>query len=154
MNEYAAADGGVRPTPGQGPTARTVEITSILQRSADTYQVRWVETTYGGGLRRSRESYAGLFQVRLIPPRDEADAFRNPIGAYVTSFTWSREFAGPVNRDEASPARPADAGPTNRRGYPRHEPIQAVHQQHLPAGGAGRGRVRVVRHADGPGPAR
>jgi type IV secretory pathway TrbF-like protein len=117
MNEYAATDGGIRPTPGQGPTARTVEITSILQKSADTYQVRWVETTYGGGLRRSRESYAGLFGVRLIPPRDEADAFRNPIGAYVTNFTWSREFSGPVTRDESSPPRPADAatnpgGPT------------------------------------------
>ena len=118
MNEYAATDGGVRPTPGQGPTARTVEITSILQRSADTYQVRWVETTYGGGLRRARESYAGLFGFRLIPPRDEADAFRNPIGAYVTSFTWSREFAGPVNRDEASPAPPADAAATTSTGVP------------------------------------
>ena len=118
MNEYAATDGGVRPTPGQGPTARTVEITSILQRSARHLPGPLGRDDLRRRLRRSRESYAGLFGVRLIPPRDEADAFRNPIGAYVTSFTWSREFAGAVNRDEANPARPADAGPTTPTGVP------------------------------------
>jgi hypothetical protein len=48
-----------------------VEISSILQKANDTYQVRWVETTYSNGMRRSREEYTGLFQVKLMPPRDE-----------------------------------------------------------------------------------
>lgn len=118
MNEYASAESGIRRAPGEGPTARTVEISSILQKSADTYQVRWVESTFAGGLRRSREQYAGLFQVRIMPPRDESDAFKNPIGVYVTNFTWSREFSGSVLRDDsfspplgsASPDVPASEG--------------------------------------------
>ena len=110
MNEYASADSGISRVPGDGPAARIVEISSILQKSADTYQVRWAETTFAGGLRRSREQYAGLFQVRIMPPRDESDSFKNPIGVYVTNFTWSREFSGPVVRDESGtslPTRPA-----------------------------------------------
>jgi type IV secretory pathway TrbF-like protein len=106
MNEFAASDAGIRSLPGEGATARTVEISSILQKVGDTYQVRWVETTYANGLRRGREEYTGLFQVKLIPPRDEADSFKNPIGVYVTNFTWSREFSGAVMHDDALRAAP------------------------------------------------
>jgi type IV secretory pathway TrbF-like protein len=100
MNQYAASDGGMESLPGEGGLARTVEISSILQKTTDTYQVRWVESTYSSGLRRSREEYTVLFQIKLLPPRDEADAFKNPIGVYITNFTWSREFSGPVLREE------------------------------------------------------
>ena len=115
MNEYAASDSGMKALPGEGATARTVEISSILQKSTDTYQVRWVETTYSSGIRRSREQYTGLFQVRLMPPRDESDAFKNPIGIYITSFTWSREFSGAVLRDDGlrTPPNPAAVNPNN-----------------------------------------
>jgi len=103
MNEYATADSGLKTLPGEGGAARTVEISSILQKSNDSYQVRWVETTYSSGLRRSREEYTGLFQVKLMPPRDEADSFKNPIGVYIINFTWGREFSGPVRGDENPP---------------------------------------------------
>ena len=113
MNEFAATDTGLKSLPGQGAVARTMEISSILQKSNDSYQVRWVETAYSDGSRRSREDYTGLFQVKLMPPRDEADSFKNPIGVYIINFTWSQEFTGPVLRDNslqpsdtANPAAP------------------------------------------------
>ena len=99
MNEFAATDTGLNALPGRGAVARTIEISNILQKSPDTYQVRWLETSYANGLKKSQEEWTGLFQVKLIPPRDEADAFKNPIGVYVTHFTWSREFSGPVTSD-------------------------------------------------------
>ena len=116
MNEFAASDSGMKSLPGEGATARTVEISSILQKANDTYQVRWVETTYSGGIRRSREEYTGLFQVKLMPPRDESDAFKNPIGVYITSFTWSREFSGAVLRDDGlrTSPNPAAVNSNNR----------------------------------------
>ena len=116
MNEYAASDSGMKSLPGEGATARTVEISSILQKANDTYQVRWVETTYSGGIRRSREEYTGLFQVKLMSPRDESDAFKNPIGVYITNFTWSREFSGAVLRDDGlrTSPNPAAINPNNR----------------------------------------
>lgn len=127
MNEYAAGDSGLRSVPGQGAVARTVEISSVLQRSEGTYQVRWVETTYSGGVRRLREEHTGLFQVKIIRPRDEADTFKNPIGVYITNFTWGREFSGPVQREDtaapvATPPSSSSAGaaeaarPTTQQG--------------------------------------
>ena len=111
MNEYAASDSGMKSLPGEGATARTVEISSILQKATDTYQVQWLETTYSGGIRRSREEYTGLFQVKLLTPRDESDAFKNPIGVYITNFTWSREFSGAVVRDDSLRNSPNSAAP-------------------------------------------
>lgn len=99
MNEYAATDSGLKTHRGDGSAARTVQISSILQRSQWTYQVRWVETTYCDGVRSSTKSYTGLFEVKLMPPRNEADTFKNPIGVYITNFTWSQEFSGSVLRD-------------------------------------------------------
>jgi type IV secretory pathway TrbF-like protein len=116
MNEYAAVDSGLKNLPGEGATARTVEISSILQKSNDTYQVRWVETTYSNGIRRSREEYTGLFQVKLMPPRDEADSFKNPIGVYIINFTWSREFSGAVLRDDNSRASSTPNSPSTDQG--------------------------------------
>jgi type IV secretion system protein VirB5 len=115
MNEYAASDTGMKTLPGEGATARTVEVSSILQKANDTFQVRWVEMTYSNGMRRSREEYTGLFQVKLIPPRDESDSFKNPIGVYITNFTWSREFSGAVMRDDALRANsnPPSPNPNN-----------------------------------------
>jgi type IV secretion system protein VirB5 len=94
MNQYAASDTGMDALGNR--LARTVEISSILQRSKDSYQVRWTETTYANGARRSTEQYTGLFTVALSPPKTEEEAFRNPLGLYVTSFTWSREFSAAV----------------------------------------------------------
>jgi type IV secretion system protein TrbF len=111
MNEYAGSDSGFKNLPGEGAVARTVEISSILQKSTDTYQVRWVETTYSSGIRRSREEFTGLFQVKLMPPRDESDTFKNPIGAYITNFTWSKEFSGAVVRDDSLRAVPDASTP-------------------------------------------
>jgi type IV secretion system protein VirB5 len=110
MNEFAASDNGLAALPGRGATARSVQISNILQKSNDSYQVRWVETTYSSGIKRSQEEWTGLFQVRLMPPRDEADSFKNPLGVYVTQFTWSREFAGPVG-NETRPAKPSPHTP-------------------------------------------
>ena len=123
MNEYAATDSGLRSIPGQGATARTVEIRNILQKSDGTYQVRWTETTFANGIRRTKEDFTGLFQVKLIPPRDEADTFKNPIGVYVTNFTWSREFSGAVlHENGASPASPQPSDPTATPSQPGANP--------------------------------
>ena len=113
MNAFAAADSGLASKTGGG-SARTVQISDILQKSNTTYQVRWLETAYVNGLQKSQEEWTGLFQVKLIPPRNEADVFNNPLGCYVTEFTWSREFAGPIRSDApAQDTPPVSSGSHN-----------------------------------------
>lgn len=95
MNNYAASDPPLKRVDGRGLN-RTVAITNILEKSDQTYQVRWQETDYVGGIARRPEQYTGLFQVEIKKPRTESDVFRNPLGVYVVSFSWSKEFTEPV----------------------------------------------------------
>lgn len=91
MTAYAAADPPV--TADGDLRTRIAQITNVLQRSEDTYQVRWQETDFSGGTSPTAAHYAGLFRVQFSPPRNEADLFRNPLGLYVVNFSWSREFS-------------------------------------------------------------
>jgi len=91
MNQLASTDALLTEMGRGGRVARSVEIASVLQKSPSTFQVRWVEAEFANGLQRSREAYTGLFEVKLVPPTNEADAFKNPLGLFVTNFNWSRE---------------------------------------------------------------
>lgn len=92
MNSLAAGDPLIAEMGRGSRVARSVEIANVLQKSPSTYQVRWTETEFASGMQRSRETYTGLFETKLVPPSTESKAFNNPLGLYVTSFSWSREF--------------------------------------------------------------
>ncbi len=73
-----------------GTTARTAIITSIVQRSEQTWQVSWIEATHGanGG---ARSAYTGLFTIRFERPRSSDALARNPLGLFITEFSFSPE---------------------------------------------------------------
>jgi hypothetical protein len=60
-----------------------------------------------GSLKQRPATFTGLFETDVIPPRDEAQVFRNPLGIYVVSFNWSKEFT------ESIVTAPATVDPTN-----------------------------------------
>ena len=107
MGEYAASDAGMKTLPGEGAT------TSMPSKSAASFKkpmtpIRCVGSEndlfqWHNCARFPREEVytLGSFEVKLMPPRDEADTFKNPIGVYITNFTWSREFSGAVMRDDS-----------------------------------------------------
>lgn len=101
MNAYASEDSGL--SEAQRNTARVVQISNILQKSKNTYQVRWIERTFANGIERQRDQYTGLFHVNFRPPHNEVDVFHNPLGVYITSFSWSKEFTSPVTREQVDP---------------------------------------------------
>jgi type IV secretion system protein VirB5 len=95
INDYASADESILDAPTSRLT-RIVAVSNILQKSADSFQVRWVETDYVGGFPQPPTQYSGLFHVQIRPPTSEDDVFRNPLGVYIDAFSWSKEFTGPV----------------------------------------------------------
>lgn len=89
MNQYAASlalnqPGRVR--------ARSVEVSSVLQRSASSFQVTWVEHTYLDGSLEKTERYTGLFTYKIQPPATPEEVFDNSLGVFVTDFSWSKEY--------------------------------------------------------------
>jgi len=92
MSEYGSHAG--LSDPSKQDTTIAVEVISVLQRSDASYQVRWRETHYDHGSQSSVTYWTGLFTTTIKPPATARAMFQNPLGVYVTSFTWSQEFAG------------------------------------------------------------
>jgi type IV secretion system protein TrbF len=107
MNDLAAGDRLITEMGRGQRVARTVEIANVLQRTGSSYQVRWTEVEFASGVQRSRDSYTGLFETKLVPPTNQSAAFNNPLGLFVTNFSWSKEFspAAPtqVNENDGMP---------------------------------------------------
>jgi type IV secretion system protein TrbF len=87
LNEIARQDD---PFKQLGNTGRTVHIRSIVQRTDKSWQVTWTEETSGLSL-PIRESYTGLFTVKLAPPRNANQVATNPLGLFIEDFSWSRD---------------------------------------------------------------
>lgn len=91
MNEQGAS---LEDAADKHHNTRSVQVTSVIHRSDSSFQVRWVETTFVNGSMAGTEHYTGLFTYEVNPPQDEQQVFDNPLGVYITDFTWSREFDG------------------------------------------------------------
>lgn len=88
LNEIARADD---PFAQLGATGRVVHVRSIVMRSADSWQVSWVEETMGSVGSPGRATYTGLFSVRHAAPRTADQIASNPLGLFITDFSWSRD---------------------------------------------------------------
>ncbi|WP_241127990.1 VirB8/TrbF family protein [Novosphingobium terrae] len=88
-------------TPEASPLVRaaketvTVEISSVLQQTADTWQVDWVETVRDrdGNVTSPPAKMRALVTVHVVPPTEgtsEKQIQQNPLGIYVQDYTWSR----------------------------------------------------------------
>lgn len=93
LNEIARAED---PFALVGQRARGVKIRSIVQRAPASWQVSWVESTSGAGAGPSAHVlYTGLFSVR-VRAQTNADALaHNPLGIFLTDFSWSPETPNP-----------------------------------------------------------
>lgn len=74
-----------------GQRTVTVEVTSVVRASADSFDVRWRERTHENGTLAGTARYTAVLTVRLQPPRTEAALRQNPLGIYVHGLNWSRD---------------------------------------------------------------
>lgn len=88
LNEYARAND---PFADVGQRSVSVEITSIVRASEDSFDVRWRETRFHAGVQISEASFAAVLAIVIDPPRDEATLHKNPLGIYVHGINWSRD---------------------------------------------------------------
>lgn len=93
MNEYAVQAEPFAST--QRGMAVAVKILNVIQRSEGSFQVRWKETAYEHGSEAEVRYWTGLFTTEIVPPETAETLLHNPLGVYVTNFSWSQE----LNRD-------------------------------------------------------
>ena len=68
-----------------------IQISSILAKGNDTYQVSWQEKTLDAGGRESTSYMTGLFTINELPVEDEELKRVNPLGLFITDFSWDRD---------------------------------------------------------------
>lgn len=89
LNEYAREND---PFTRIGDRSVSVEVTSVVRASDDSFQIRWREETYENGSLARSDRYTGVLSIVVRPPRDAGTLVKNPLGIYVHGLNWSRDL--------------------------------------------------------------
>lgn len=75
-----------------GQRSVTVDITSIVRSSDDSFEVRWREKSFRGGAHLTTQTFTASLSIITIPPTDAETLHRNPLGLYVHGLHWSKDL--------------------------------------------------------------
>lgn len=89
LNDYAREHD---PFADVGSRSVSVDVTSVVRSSDDSFTVRWRETAFRNGAEIGRETWTATLSVVLDPPRDADTLHRNPLGLYVHGINWSKDL--------------------------------------------------------------
>ncbi|MFA9200970.1 MAG: conjugal transfer protein TrbF [Cypionkella sp.] len=91
LNDYARIND---PFARVGQSQVSVEVSSVIRASDDSFRIAWVERRYEQGQQASVERWSAIVTLVLQPPRDAERLRKNPLGIFVHAINWSRESAG------------------------------------------------------------
>ena len=91
LNEWARRTDS--PLAKVGRETVTLQLQSVLPIAADTYELRWSQSTYQreGALKES-STWTATFSLEFEPPTTEDDIAINPLGIYIKDFEWHRDL--------------------------------------------------------------
>jgi type IV secretion system protein VirB5 len=89
LNDYARAND---PFAKVGRQQVTVEVSSVIRASPDSFRVAWIERRYESGQLSTTERWTAILTIAIQPPRDADRLKANPLGIYVNAINWSREL--------------------------------------------------------------
>lgn len=113
LNDYARAND---PFAGIGQRSVSVQVTSVVRASDNSFQVKWTESIYERGSLAKTERWTAMLTVMLRPPKT-ADALRkNPLGLYINAIDWARELEG----------QPATSRPDDQRTQSQLRPQPSI----------------------------
>jgi type IV secretion system protein TrbF len=74
-----------------GQKAVSVDLSSVVKLSENSYQVMWTEQEYSSsGSPVQKKAYTGVFNLEFRTPKDERTLFANPLGIYIDFFNISQ----------------------------------------------------------------
>jgi len=90
LNDYARAND---PFTKVGKQQISVEVSSVIRASPDSFRIAWTEQHYEDVKLASTERWTAILTIVLQPPRDVDRLKSNPLGIYVNAISWSREMS-------------------------------------------------------------
>lgn len=89
LNEHARAND---PFGRVGKVQVSVEVSSVIRASPDSFRVAWTERRYQDGSLAATERWTAILTIAVRPPRDAERLRENPLGIFVNAISWSREL--------------------------------------------------------------
>ncbi|PHS38845.1 MAG: conjugal transfer protein TrbF [Robiginitomaculum sp.] len=89
LNSYAQAND---PFAEVGQRSVTVDVSSIVRSSDDSFEIRWRETEFRGGAQMGTQTFTAIVSIIFQPPRDADTLHQNPLGLYVHGLHWSKDL--------------------------------------------------------------
>lgn len=90
LNTYAQEND---PFADIGKRSVSVDVTSVVRASDDSFNVRWREVAFRNGAEIGRENWTATLSVITDAPRDAETLHRNPLGLYVHGINWSKDLS-------------------------------------------------------------
>lgn len=75
-----------------GQRSVTVDVSSIVRSSQDSFEVRWRETSFRNGAPLGTQTFTASLSIITEPPTDAETLHRNPLGLYVHGLNWSQDL--------------------------------------------------------------
>jgi len=89
LNDYARTND---PFAKLGKVQVSVEVSSVIRASTESFRVAWVQRAYDNGSLSSTERWTAILSVVIETPRDADRLRKNPLGVYVHAINWSKEL--------------------------------------------------------------
>lgn len=90
LNDYARIND---PFARVGDTQVSVEVSSVIRASDNSFRIAWIERRYQNGQLAATERWTAILTITVQPPRDAEGLRSNPLGIFVHAINWSRESA-------------------------------------------------------------
>jgi type IV secretory pathway TrbF-like protein len=89
LNDYARTND---PFARLGKVQVSIEVSSVIRASTESFRVAWVQRAYDNGSLSSTERWTAILSVVIETPRDADRLRKNPLGVYVHAINWSKEL--------------------------------------------------------------
>ncbi|MET0723415.1 MAG: conjugal transfer protein TrbF [Tardiphaga sp.] len=89
LNDYARTND---PFANLGKLQISVEVSSVIRASPNSFRVAWVQRSYENGSLSATERWTAILTIVIEIPRDADRLRKNPLGVYVNAFNWSKEL--------------------------------------------------------------
>ena len=76
-----------------GKVQISVEVSSVIRASPDSFRVAWIERRYQDGALVSTERWSAILTLVTRPTRDPARLKKNPLCVFIDAIDWSKELA-------------------------------------------------------------
>ena len=90
LNDYARAND---PFSRVGRQQVSVEVSSVIRASPDSFRVAWIERHFENGQLATTERWTAILTIVVQTPRTAERLRVNPLGIYVNAINWSREMS-------------------------------------------------------------